>query len=254
MIFFPHAKINLGLHILRKRNDGFHDLETCFYPVRSLFDALEMVPSKSGISSLNTYGINWAGPKEQNLVWRAHQLFANFEPDLEPLDWHLIKKIPSGAGLGGGSSDAAFALRMLAKKAGWKSDDARIHEMAACLGSDCAFFLQDTPMLGSARGEILEPIQISTHNFRIELVFPGIHISTAKAFANIQPKEPSKPISTIIQQPISSWKTELVNDFELSIFPVYPELESIKNSLYEKGAFYASMSGSGSTMFGLFSE
>jgi 4-diphosphocytidyl-2-C-methyl-D-erythritol kinase len=252
MIVFPHAKINLGLHIIRKRADGFHELETCFYPVKELHDALEMVPSKNGVSSLKTYNSDWDGPIEQNLVWKAYQFFLEFEPDLEPFDWFLFKKIPSGGGLGGGSSDAVFALRMLAEKAGWKKTDPRLHEIAARLGSDCAFFLHDSPMIGTGRGEVLEPIQPLSFQFRVEFVFPGIHISTAQAFANIQPKEPLKPISAIVKQPISTWKEELVNDFEASVFPIYPELEAIKARLYENGALYASMSGSGSTMFGLF--
>jgi len=252
MILFPHAKINLGLNIIRKRSDDFHELETCFYPVKTLCDALEMLPSKNGESTLKTYNTDWDGLIEKNLVWKAYQLFKQYEPDLEPIDWHLFKKIPSGGGLGGGSSNAVFALRMLAKKAGWLPVDKRLNEMAATLGSDCSFFLYDTPMFGSGRGEILEPIQLSIDKFRIEFVFPGIQISTAEAFANIKPFIPAKSILTIIQQPILTWKNELVNDFEASIFPAYPELETIKTNFYKKGALYASMSGSGSTMFGLF--
>ena len=252
MILFPHAKINLGLNIIGKRSDGFHDLETCFYPVKSLYDALEMLPSSSGISSLKTYNSDWDGPNEQNLVWKAYQLFLKYEPDLKPLDWHLYKKIPSGGGLGGGSSDAVSALRLLAVKAGWKSDDERLNKMAAVLGSDCSFFLHDSPMFGSGRGEVLQPIKLSYSKFRVEFIFPGIHIYTAQAFANIQPALRSKSISSILQQHFSTWRKELINDFEASVFPVYPELETIKTSLYNKGAFYASLSGSGSTMFGLF--
>jgi len=252
MIVFPHAKINLGLNILKKRPDGFHDLETCFYPVKSLCDALEVIPAKNGSSDLLLYNSDWNGPKEQNLVWKAYTMFLEHEPNLEPLEWILFKKIPSGGGLGGGSSDAVFALRLLAQKSGWSKTDPRLFQMAARLGSDCAFFLHDSPMLGFGRGEVLEPISLSSENFRIEFVFPGIQISTADAFANIKPALPAKPVSEIIKQPIETWKEELINDFEVSVFPQHPSLPKIKAEFYEKGAIYASMSGSGSTMFGLF--
>jgi 4-diphosphocytidyl-2-C-methyl-D-erythritol kinase len=254
MLVFPHAKINLGLHILRKRNDGFHDLETCFYPVKSLTDALEVIQNSSDDSSIKTYNTDWQGPIEDNLVWKAFQMFREYEPGLIGFDWHLFKKIPSGGGLGGGSSDATFALKMLADICDWSQTDPRLQKMASSLGSDCAFFLHNSPMLGTGRGEELTPIDLSEDNFRVEFVFPGIHISTAQAFANIKPSEPQKGIAQILLQPKDTWKEELKNDFEASVFPKFPELAKIKEELYEKGAFYASMSGSGSTMFGLFAE
>jgi len=253
MISFPFAKINLGLNILKKRADGYHELETCFYPVKGLYDALEMIPSTTQSSNLTAFNSDWEGPKEENLVWKAYQMFLEFVPKMEPMDWFLYKKIPSGGGLGGGSSDAVFALRLMAEKCEWSRNDPRLLQMANQLGSDCAFFLFDTPMLGIGRGEKLETAKLSQEKFRIEIVFPGTHISTKEAFENIKPSFPTKSISEILKQPIHSWKDDLKNDFEDSIFPKYPELAKIKEELYKKGALYASMSGSGSTMYGLFS-
>lgn len=251
MISFPHAKINLGLHILEKRADGYHNLETCFYPVFSLCDALEMTES-SGDSNLTISGMEWKEPKEKNLIWKAYQLFKKHEPNLPEMDWHLLKKIPTGGGLGGGSSDAAFALPMLAEKSGWSKDDPRLFEMAASLGSDCAFFLHDAPMIGTGRGEILEPIALDLTAFQFQFVFPGIHISTAMAFSNVTPRVPRKSIREILGQPISTWKAELKNDFEESVFSQFPKLKNLKEKLYADGAIYAAMSGSGSTLFGIF--
>jgi 4-diphosphocytidyl-2-C-methyl-D-erythritol kinase len=251
MLSFPHAKINLGLHILRKRVDGFHDLETCFYPVRETCDALEMIPAQDA-ETLEIMGMEWHEPIEKNLVWKAYQMFRTLVPEFPPQKWFLLKKIPTGGGLGGGSSDAAFALKMMASQMGWEPHDPRLFEMAARLGSDCACFLYDQPAFGRGRGEILEPLSLDLSAYRIELVFPGIHISTAEAFAGILPKTPSIPLSKILRLPVSEWKTLLHNDFEESLFPKYPMLKAAKEALYQKGAVYAAMSGSGSAMFGLF--
>jgi 4-diphosphocytidyl-2-C-methyl-D-erythritol kinase len=156
--------------------------------------------------------------------------------------------------LGGGSSDAAFALRLMAQKAGWKKNDPRLQKMAATLGSDCAFFLHDQPMFGTGRGEVLEPISLDLSAYRVEFVFPGIHVSTAMAFSRIQPAIPHKSIREILKQPVSEWKDLLKNDFEESVFPQFPVLAEHKKDLYNRGAVYASMSGSGSTLFGLFKK
>lgn len=251
MLVFPHAKINLGLHVLQKRSDGFHNLETCFYPVTQRCDALEMLPA-SGEPDLEVYGADWSGKKEDNLVWKAMQKFRLAVPDFEEHSWYLLKNIPSGGGLGGGSSDAAFALRLMAEKSGWNKNDPRLHQMAAELGSDCAFFLYDEPMLGTGRGEILEPISVDLSAYRIELVFPGIHVSTAVAFAGIVPRQPDLPLHEVLRLPVEKWKDTLVNDFETSVFNAFPDLADEKERLYRQGAIYASMSGSGSTLFGLF--
>ena len=250
MLSFPHAKINLGLRITRKRPDGFHDLETCFFPVPEVFDALEMCPSPE--SSLEIYGMEWNEPQEANLVWKAMDLFRKEEPSLPPLSWFIQKKIPTGAGLGGGSSDASFALRMMAKYCNWSSEDPRLLKLAATLGSDCAFFLQDQAMLGSGRGEILEAFPVDLSAYEIRFVFPGIHISTAKAFAGVVPKPGENSLKEILSLRPEEWNGKLVNDFEESIFPQFPELKKVKDKFYEEGAIYASMSGSGSSMFGIF--
>lgn len=251
MICFPHAKINLGLHITEKRADGFHNLETCFFPLKSCTDALEMIDSKE--DKLEVAGVNLNEAFENNLVWKAFQLFKTYEP-VPPKHWLLLKKIPTGAGLGGGSSDAAFALKMLAEVSGWAKNDARLFEMAAKLGSDCSCFLLDGPSIGTGRGEILEPISLDLNAYSIEPVFPGIHISTAKAFAEIVPRKPEKSIRQILCQPIQTWKEDLVNDFESSVFQQFPILAEHKKALYNRGAVYAAMSGSGSTLFGIFDK
>jgi 4-diphosphocytidyl-2-C-methyl-D-erythritol kinase len=250
MLVFPPAKINLGLRILRKRSDGYHDLETCFFSVPGCSDALEMLPTEQ--DSLKVHRADWSGEPEKNLVWKAMQLFRKYEPALPPLEWNLLKNIPSGAGLGGGSSDAAWALRLMAKFCDWPPDDSRLHEMAASLGSDCAFFLLDGPAIGSGRGEVLQAIELDLSGLEIRLIFPGIHISTADAFAQVVPKNHELPLRQILQKPVSEWKELLTNDFEDSLFPRYPELAAAKEKLYHDGAVYASMSGSGSALFGLF--
>ena len=252
MLAFPHAKINLGLHVLSKRADGYHNLETCFYPAFELCDALEMLPVNKGNAELKVFGTDWTEPKESNLVWKALQKFRKAEPAFEEHSWNLLKKIPSGGGLGGGSSDAAFALKLMAEKAGWEKTDPRLQQIASDLGSDCAFFLFDQPMIGTGRGEILTPIELDLSNYRIEFDFPGIQISTSMAFSKVQPKEPERPLNEILALPVSEWKKWLKNDFEDSVFAHFPVLSGLKQNFYERGAEYAAMSGSGSTFFGLF--
>jgi 4-diphosphocytidyl-2-C-methyl-D-erythritol kinase len=205
-----------------------------------------------GEPKLEIFGVEWSEPKEKNLVWKAMEKFREAEPEFEICSWSLLKKIPSGGGLGGGSSDAAFALRLLAQKAGWEKNDPRLLQMAADLGSDCAFFLYDQPMIGRGRGEILTPFSLDLSAYRIEFVFPGIHVSTALAFSRVEPNVPEISLEEILSQPVESWKDLLKNDFETSVFQHFPELADHKKALYEKGAVYAAMSGSGSTLFGLF--
>lgn len=253
MLVFPHAKINLGLHILRKRVDGYHDLETCFYPAFECSDVLEMLPA-DGEAELRILGMEWNEPKESNLVWKAMKAFQKEEPGFPDHSWYLLKKIPTGAGLGGGSSDAAFALRLMAQKAGWEPNDPRLHQLAAKLGSDCAFFLQDRPQWGTGRGEILTKAEVDLSGYRLKLDFPGVHVSTPLAFSRVTPKEPDLPLREVLNRPIREWKELLVNDFEASVFAHFPELAKRKQDLYDRGAVYASMSGSGSALFGLFPE
>lgn len=255
MISFPFAKINLGLHILEKRSDGFHNLETCFYPVPSLCDVLEMMPAaKNEPAELKVLGMPWNESPEKNLVWKAWRLFQENEPNCPDFHWIILKKIPTGGGLGGGSSDAAFALQMLATYCHWSPSDARLHQMAASLGSDCAYFLNEKPMIGRGRGEILEPVSLDLSAYTIKFDFPGIHVSTALAFAGISPGPPKIPLAEVLKMPVTSWKEHLVNDFEASVFSRFPELKQRKENFYRQGAVYAAMSGSGSTLFGIFQK
>jgi 4-diphosphocytidyl-2-C-methyl-D-erythritol kinase len=250
MVSFPPCKINLGLHVTRKREDGYHELETCFYPV-PWTDILEVI--KSDVFSFTSSGTPIPGDPNQNLCIKAYDLM-KAAYDLPPVRIHLHKIIPTGAGLGGGSSDAAHTLRLLADLFELDIPSDRLMEFAARLGSDCAFFVQDEPRLGIGRGEILTPISVSLRGKYIVLVKPDIHVSTADAYAGIQPAPAVKPLSEILAQRPGTWKEHLKNDFEKSVFKRFPAIEPIKIRLYNEGAVYASMSGSGSTVFGLFEQ
>lgn len=261
MVTFPNCKINLGLNILQKRADGFHDLETVFYPV-DLKDALEVIaatnltatnestPSESILYSQSGIEINCSAA--DNLCIKAYNLLKTDFPLLSAVKLHLHKVIPMGAGLGGGSADAAFTLKLLNDKFHLNLTQDQLLQYAAQLGSDCPFFILNQPCLAQGRGELLEPVNLDLSSYQIMLVHPGIHINTGFAFSNITPAFPKKSISEIIQQPIFTWKDELINDFELPIFEKYPEIKAIKDVFYANGAVYASMSGSGSTVFGIF--
>lgn len=252
MIVFPNCKINLGLNILCKRDDGFHDLETVFFPV-GLYDVLEILPATGNLSKFAVTGI-LPGSPDDNLCVKAYHLLKKEYPQLPEINMHLHKAIPLGAGLGGGSADAAFMLRLLDTKFNCNIPVHKMREYALQLGSDCPFFLINVPCLATSRGEILEPVNLSLSGYKILLVNAGIHINTGETFKQIIPAIPAKKIKEIIQQPIESWKTELVNDFEKIIFKNYPEVKKIKEGLYENGAVYASMSGSGSTVYGIFKK
>lgn len=251
MVTFPNCKINLGLNILQKRVDGFHDIETIFFPV-GLCDALEIVPSQFK-TQLSVSGI-YTGDTADNLCLKAFYLLKKDYPHLPEVNIHLHKAIPLGAGLGGGSADAAFTLQMLNKKFNLNISEKKMHVYALQLGSDCPFFLVNKPCIAAGRGEILEHAAISLSGYKILLIHPGIHISTAEAFSKIKPAIPAKKIKEIIQQPLENWKEELFNDFEKYIFEKYPQVKKIKEDLYNDGAIFASMSGSGSTVFGIFTK
>lgn len=252
MVVFPNAKINLGLYVVEKRPDGFHNLETIFYPA-PWRDALEVVPATGNETTLNITGLAVDAPTEKNLVMRAYKLLAN-EYNLPKLDIYLHKAIPFGAGLGGGSADAAFMLTMLNQLFELGISEDKLAEYAATLGSDCAFFVYNYPMIASGRGEILSPIKVDLSGYTIVLVKPPFGISTPEAFAGITPKKPKIPLTEAISQPIERWKDVLFNDFEPHLFRNHPQLAAIKQQLYDKGAIYAAMSGSGSTIFGLFDK
>ncbi len=248
MIVYPNAKINIGLDILRKREDNFHDLESLFYPIQ-LCDILEVMPSDS--FSYSQSGISIAGDIEDNLVVKAFRLLQKSHK-LPEVKIHLHKQIPFGAGLGGGSSDAAFMLSALNDIFELCISRQELKEKAAELGSDCPFFIENTPMLASGRGEILKPHPVSLRGMNLVLVKPDIAVSTAGAYAGISPAVPQNKLENLLQEPVSTWKDNISNDFEKSVFQKYPEIKTIKEKLCTMGAEYAAMSGSGSSVFGLF--
>jgi|SRR5574344_57983 4-diphosphocytidyl-2-C-methyl-D-erythritol kinase len=267
MIVYPNAKINLGLRVLNKRPDGFHNLETVFYPV-ALFDILEIVPlvgNRAGRGTLiQLYGIPLVGKAEDNLCIRAYNLLKR-DFDLPPVGIYLHKNIPSGAGMGGGSSDAAFTLRALNELFSLNLSSEVLAGYAVQLGSDCAFFIYNRPMLGTGRGEILSPIEVRVlKDYKIKMVFPPFFVSTADAYKGIVPRDRRSNITEgggddcrlalpeLLMRPVESWRNFVVNDFEETVFARRPELAVYKQQLYCSGALYASMSGSGSAMYGVF--
>ncbi len=248
MICFPNAKLNLGLNIVEKRPDGYHNIETIFYPI-PITDALEITETEQ--TSFNQSGIVIDGPAEKNLVIKAlNTLKEKYEvPELR-ID--LLKTIPFGAGLGGGSSDAAFMLKLVNEFCGFGIKDSTLEELAAKIGADCPFFIQNKPVFASGIGNVFEPVDFSLKGWHLCLVKPDIAVSTAEAYSMIRPSQPKISLKEIIKQPVNEWKDLMVNDFEESVFPKFPGIEAIKLKLYENGAVYASMSGSGSSVFGLF--
>jgi 4-diphosphocytidyl-2-C-methyl-D-erythritol kinase len=250
MVVFPHCKINLGLQIVSKRNDGYHTINTCFFPI-PWTDILEII--KADKFSFSNSGLEIPGKQEDNLCIKAFQLLQR-EYDLAPVQMHLHKVIPTGAGLGGGSSDAAFALRTLNSIFNLELSTQQLRSYASKLGSDCSFFVEDKPMIGSGRGEILTEVSVSLKGMHLVLVKPEIHVSTAEAYAGVKPKRPGRQLTEILSLPVVEWKEMLVNDFEESVFHKYPALALLKKSMYQEGAIYASMSGSGSSVFGIFNS
>lgn len=255
MIVFPNCKINLGLNILRKREDGFHDLETVFYPI-PFTDALELIPnssSETGAEFVMT-GLKIDGSATDNLCIKAYQLLKADFPQLPAVKIHLHKTIPTGAGLGGGSADAAFMLKLLNEKFKLNLSTPELLDYSLQLGSDCPFFILNKPCFATGRGEILEEIQLDLSAYQVALINPPIHINTGWAFSQINPSLPGKSVKEIISQSVSTWKNELKNDFEEAVFAAHPLIKNIKEDLYNQGAVYASLSGSGSTVFGIFDK
>jgi 4-diphosphocytidyl-2-C-methyl-D-erythritol kinase len=250
MISFPNAKINLGLHVTEKRLDGFHNLETVFFPVRWC-DVLEFVQADE--FSFTTSGISITGDPESNLVVKAYRLFQE-EFGLPALKVHLHKNIPFGAGLGGGSADAAFMLRMLNKTFNLNVSDEKLIAYASRLGSDCPFFILNKPVIATGRGEIMQLVEVQLNDMFILLVKPPIEISTAKSYQFIEPHKPEVSLIELLTFPVHEWKDRIVNRFESSVFQDYPAIREIKERLYKLGAVYACMSGSGSCVFGIFDE
>ena len=250
MVSFPPCKINLGLHVINKRPDGYHNLETCFYPV-PWTDVLEIIHSKTFGFSSSGHAI--PGAWEQNLCVKAYRLLED-QFSLSPILMHLHKVIPMGAGLGGGSSDAAYVIRMLNDIFELNLSRDVMMQLAASIGSDTAFFIQDDPMLGTGRGEILSNVKVDLAGKFLVLVNPDIQVSTADAYARVKPGEPAVPLGNILKRPLDHWKNSLKNDFENSVFKKYPDIRDLKDKLYSLGATYASMSGSGATVFGIFEK
>ncbi len=276
MIAYPNVKLNLGLHVVRRREDGYHDLETLFVPYPGLHDTLEIITgddfSRTSARLQETYGAEQLAqgitPDGKLMVTIARKEGVDWDPlkdltvkaygvlaeqyKLPPMKIYLEKTSPVGAGLGGGSADAAFALRMIAEIAGLELSDRELAGFAARLGSDCAFFIYNRPMLGTGRGEILEPFDIDLSGYRLDVIVPeGISVSTADAYRGIVPKKPDLPLREVLAHPVTEWKGLLVNDFETTVFEKHPRLAEIKQSLYDDGAVYAAMSGSGSALFSL---
>jgi 4-diphosphocytidyl-2-C-methyl-D-erythritol kinase len=252
MICFPNAKINLGLNIVSKRPDGYHNIETVFYPVK-LYDALEIVPAGTGSTTFTQTGIPIDGDPQKNLVLKAYQLL-KVEYALPEIDIYLQKNIPFGAGLGGGSADAAFMLKLLNDFAGLQLSVTQLEEQASQIGADCPFFIQNRPVFAEGTGNIFTPVDLSLQGYYLALVKPDIHVSTQEAYARVKPQRPKESIQDIILSPVDTWKDRLVNDFEAGIFSLFPEIAKIKQQMYDSGALYAGMSGSGSSVFGIFEK
>ncbi len=252
MILQPNAKINLGLNVVARRADGYHNLETVFYPLQ-LADSLTVtLQNENADIVFQQEGIAVDCPAEDNLIVRAFRL-------LQPLckgqgvRIHFSKHIPFGAGLGGGSSDAAHTLLAINELIQLNLTQKQLCEYAAKLGADCPFFILNTPCLATGIGDILTPILLSLQGYKLVLIKPDIHVSTKAAYAGIIPQQPTTPLAELIRQPIHTWKDRVINDFEHSVFAQFPAIGAIKDQLYNLGAIYASMSGSGSSVFGIFS-
>lgn len=250
MINFPQGKINLGLNIIAKRPDGYHNLETCFYPV-GLTDILEIIPAQE--TSFAHSGLVVSGSAEENLCLKAYRVLKN-DFGMGNVNMHLHKIIPMGAGLGGGSSDGAATLLMLNEIFELNISKTELEKYASLLGSDCAFFIGNEAKFAEGRGEILSPIELNLKNLFLVLVKPDVHISTAEAYAKIELSKPEHTIPQILKLPVQQWKNHLVNDFEKNIFRKYPVIGSIKEKLYSLGAVYASMTGSGAAVYGIFEK
>jgi 4-diphosphocytidyl-2-C-methyl-D-erythritol kinase len=252
MLAFPNCKINLGLYITKRRDDGYHDLETVFYPLK-LRESLEIVPSKK--ASLHVTGLPVMGKPENNLVWKAYELMkTKFPGKIPPFNIYLHKVIPMGAGLGGGSANGAFMLQLLNDYCALGQNKEQLSELALQLGSDCPFFIHNTPHFAEGRGEKMSPVEVDLSNYSIQLICPEIHISTTKAFKAIVPDPAPFDLRNLHKLPVEEWREFISNDFEEPVFKQYPELSIIKSELYEQGALYASMSGSGSAIFGIFPD
>ena len=251
MITYPNAKINIGLDIIKKRTDGFHNIESIFYPVYDLFDILEVIESKE--LSFTSSGIEIPGRSESNLCVKAYQLIkADFNIPFVAI--HLHKVIPIGAGLGGGSADAAFMLKALNELFNLNLNVAQLVAYARKLGSDCAFFIENTPVYAFNKGDEFKKIELDLTPYSLKIEYPNIHIGTREAYSGVVPLSSIQSLAVIILKPIEEWKTLVKNDFEKSVFQSHPSIKTLKDKMYADGAIFASMTGSGSAVFGVFEK
>lgn len=252
MLEFSPCKINLGLHVVEKRGDGFHNIETVFYPILWQ-DALEVVESDDNQPfTINFSGKTIEGDLKDNIIYKTYNLLKE-KYTLPNIKVHLHKHIPMGAGLGGGSSNGAVFINLIDKKFNLSIPLKTKLEIAKKLGSDCAFFIEQQPVFATEKGDVFEPINLNLNNYYILVVYPQVHSNTKIAYSGVVPKKPELSIKTIIEQkPIEEWKELLINDFENSVFKAFPEIKELKDLLYKNNAIYACMSGSGSSVFGIF--
>ena len=248
MICFPNAKINLGLNVVSKRPDGYHNIETVFYPI-PVKDALEIVNAEK--LSFTQTGIQVDAPIEKNLVIKALNLLKTHY-EVPPLEIHLLKAIPFGAGLGGGSADAAFMLKLLNDFCKLNIQNDELEKIAATIGADCPFFIRNIPVFATGTGNIFEPVELSLKGYHLCLIKPDVAVSTPEAYSLVTPAAPVLSLKEVVNRPVSEWKKLMINDFEQSVFTKHPVIGQITEALYKAGAVYASMSGSGSSVFGLF--
>ena len=250
MVVFPNSKINLGLNVVERRADGYHNLETVFFPV-SLPDVLEVLPATK--TQLEISGIHVEGRLETNLVYRAWELLKE-DFGIPPVQIFLHKVIPMGAGLGGGSSDGAFMLKLLNRMFELQLDSERLKGYAVRLGADCPFFIDNLPAFATGIGDRLNPVKLDLSLFKLIIVKPPVSVNTGMAYKSIVPMRPAKSVTEIVSQPLETWRGKLSNDFEKPVFEMFPEIMAVRDKLYEKGALYAAMSGSGSAVYGLFTK
>lgn len=252
MIFFPNAKINIGLNIVERRTDGYHNIETIMYPIKWC-DILEIVPAKKAKSTLTVTGRHIECPAEKNLVMKALRMFQDTYT-IGNVDIFLHKIIPDGAGLGGGSADAAFTLKGLNELFNCNIPNEQLAKMASKIGADCPFFIYNEPQLATGIGDEFSPVNLNLNGHKLLVVKPHVSVPTSKAYSGVIPQTPTHCLRQSLSRPIDTWKEYITNDFEKSIFPEYPEISGIKHKLQEMGATYTSMSGSGSSIYGIFTH
>ena len=249
MILFPNAKINIGLFITEKRTDGFHNIESCFFPIKWQ-DILEIIPAETK-SSFSSTGIEIPGSSQNNICIKAFELLKK-EYNIPEVKIHLHKQIPIGAGLGGGSSDGAFMLKGLNELFNLNLSNEKLKNFARQLGSDCAFFIDNKAIFAHDKGDMFGEIKLNLKGYYLYLIYPNTHVSTAEAYSKVHAKDTTIDLREVLQEDPENWQKEVVNDFEYSLFPNHPKLEKLKKDFYKMGASYASMSGSGSTVYGIF--